>query len=280
MQGLKDLTRILKRRTTMINYMEKFKVNGSLAIIIGGTGLLGSEVSKALAQAGAKVVIADINQTAATELAKEIQDQGNTADVVNLDISDMDNIETNMSSLFEKYACPDILINLAYPRTDDWGTEEGESNIDSWRKNVDIHMNSYCVIAKIVAEEMKKSSKKGSIINYGSIYGVGGNDSTIYKGTTIRSASAYAAIKGGIINFTRYLSSIYGKDGIRINTICPGGIFDNQNKTFVNQYNEKVPLGRMGNPEEIASATLFLASEAASYITGATIMVDGGWTAI
>jgi len=91
---------------------------------------------------------------------------------------------------------------------------------------------------------------------------------------------AYSIIKGGIVNFTRYLSSYFGKYNIRVNSICPGGIFDNQDPIFVENYEKKVPLNRMGKPEEIASVVLFLASDASSYITGATIMVDGGWTAI
>ncbi len=90
----------------------------------------------------------------------------------------------------------------------------------------------------------------------------------------------YSAIKGGIINLTRYLASYFGKYNIRVNNICPGGIFDNQDKDFVKNYSKKTPLKRMGQPEEIAPAVLFLASEASSYVTGITLMVDGGWTAI
>jgi NAD(P)-dependent dehydrogenase (short-subunit alcohol dehydrogenase family) len=91
---------------------------------------------------------------------------------------------------------------------------------------------------------------------------------------------AYAAIKGGIVNVTRNLASYFGKSGIRLNTICPGGVFDGQNKKFVKNYEQKVPLKRMANVEEIASVVLFLASDAASYMTGATVMVDGGWTIV
>jgi NAD(P)-dependent dehydrogenase (short-subunit alcohol dehydrogenase family) len=91
---------------------------------------------------------------------------------------------------------------------------------------------------------------------------------------------AYSAIKGGIINLTRYLASYFGEYNIRVNSLCPGGIYNDQESTFVKAYSEKTPLKRMGNPEEIAAAALFLASDAASYIAGATLMVDGGWSAI
>ena len=125
-----------------------------------------------------------------------------------------------------------------------------------------------------------KEQQSGSIINLGSIYGVLGSDFTIYDGTKMTMPMAYSAIKGGIVNLTRYLASYFGKHNVRVNNICPGGIFDSQEPIFVRNYEHRVPLKRMGRPEEIASAVLFLASDAASYITGATIMVDGGWTAI
>ena len=127
---------------------------------------------------------------------------------------------------------------------------------------------------------MKKNNIKGSIINYGSTYGVVGPDFEIYAGTDMDNEGTYAAIKGGVINFSRFAASYYGKYGIRVNCLCPGGVFDNQNKVFLKNYEMRTPLRRMANADEIASATLFLSSDAASYITGAIFMVDGGWTCI
>jgi NAD(P)-dependent dehydrogenase (short-subunit alcohol dehydrogenase family) len=119
-----------------------------------------------------------------------------------------------------------------------------------------------------------------SIINVSSIYGVVAPDFEIYSGTDMTSAAPYSAIKAGIINFSRYAASYYGKYGIRVNSICPGGVFDNQNKIFIENYSKRTPLGRLAKTAEIAAPILFLASDAASYITGATVMVDGGWTCI
>ena len=96
----------------------------------------------------------------------------------------------------------------------------------------------------------------------------------------INSPAAYTAIKGGIINFTRFLASYYGRFGVRANCVSPGGIFDNQNPVFVNNYEERVPMKRMGKPEDVAGPVSFLLSDDAAYITGHNLLVDGGWTCI
>ena len=125
-----------------------------------------------------------------------------------------------------------------------------------------------------------KIQGSGSLINMSSIYGLIGPDFTIYDGTEMTMPAAYSAIKGGIVNFTRYLASYYGPYGIRLNCVSPGGIFDNQKEIFVKQYEQKVPMRRMGIPEDIPPSVAFLLSDDAGYITGQNLMVDGGWTAI
>jgi len=134
---------------------------------------------------------------------------------------------------------------------------------------------------------MRKSKIPGSLIQFGSIYGVVGQNLSIYKGTKLNENLTYSAIIGGIINNTKLMASHYGKYNIRINSLCPGGLEDyivgknkKQSSKFKKQYSLQTPLKRMGKPEEIASSVLFLASEASSYVTGATFMVDGGWTSI
>ena len=156
-----------------------------------------------------------------------------------------------------------------------------DKNIKSFQKNVDRHLNSYVWSARAVALIMKKKKISGTIINFGSIYGVQANDFTVYDGTDMTSPMAYSAIKGGIVNVTRYLAAYFGPCGIRVNSLCPGGIASGQqNKKFKKNYEHKVPLKRLGIAEEMASAVVFLASSASSYITGTTLMVDGGWTII
>src|SRR5271157_2541009 len=152
-------------------------------------------------------------------------------------------------------------------------------SIDSWRTAVDSQMTSYCLCCREAAEAMR-SRKRGSIINLGSTYGMVGPDFSIYEGTALTMPAAYAAIKGGIINFTRYLASYYAKDGIRFNCISPGGVENNQAAPFVENYVRKTPLGRMAKPGDIAGAAVFLASDASAYVTGHNLVVDGGWTAV
>ena len=264
----------------MKNYMSKFCLDGKIAFVTGGAGLIGSEVTKALASAGARTVILEVDRKKGSCLQKEIVGSGLSADYEYFDVTEIKDAAKSIKRLARKYGSIDIWVNAAYPRTKDWGNKVEKLNLRSWRKNVDMHLNSYSWISKEVALFMKEHGTKGTIVNFGSIYGVEGNDFSVYENTGVIAPMAYSAIKGGIINLTRYLASYFGKYGIRVNNICPGGIFDNQEKKFVKNYSKKVPLKRMGTSEEVASVVLFLASEAASYMNGATIMVDGGWTVV
>ncbi|OGE30485.1 hypothetical protein A3C59_00455 [Candidatus Daviesbacteria bacterium RIFCSPHIGHO2_02_FULL_36_13] len=259
--------------------MNKFSMSGKTVFITGGVGLLGTEITKAFSEAKANVVILDIDKSKGQKLTLDLKKIGGDVEFEEFDITDLKNIDKNIDKLCSKYGRIDVWINAAYPRTRDWSDKLEDLKLESWQKNVDAHLNSYSWISRKVCLIMK-DQKGGSLINFGSIYGVVGNNFAVYEGTTMTSPMAYAAIKGGIINLSRYLASYFGKFNVRVNTVCPGGIFDNQNEVFVKNYSKNTPLNRMGTPEEIASATLFLASDAASYITGITLMVDGGWTAI
>ena len=119
----------------------------------------------------------------------------------------------------------------------------------------------------------------GSIINFASIYGMVGPSWEVYDGTDMTMPSAYAAIKGGVLTMSRFLATYYGPSGVRCNCVSPGGIRDAQPDSFVKSYEGLTPLRRMGRPEDVVGATVFLASDAAGYITGHNLVVDGGWTA-
>lgn len=239
-----------------------------IILITGGSGLLGKAMMNDIIAKGGIAINADVAIKTNIEKGE-----------IKCDITSEESIKNALDLVLNHYKRIDGLVNNAYPRTNDWSTEFEDILIDSWKTNVDWQMNSYFLFCQQAIKAMKKSGG-GSIINIASIYGVVGNDFTIYEGTGIVPPAAYTAIKGGIINLSRFIASKYGKDSIRINCISPGGIFDNQPKKFVEAYERKVPMKRMGKPEDIAPVVSFLLSDESSYITGQNIIVDGGWTAI
>lgn len=236
-------------------------------IVTGGSGLLGREIIRNLESKGALAINADLS------VCNDLDNN-----TIHVDITSETSVLNAIKSVSDFYGKIDGLVNNAYPRTSDWGVRFEEISYQSWQKNVDIQMNTvFLFIQKIIPELLKT---KGSIVNIASIYGVVGNDFTIYENTAITTAPPYSAIKGGIINFTRYLASYYGRQGVRVNCVSPGGISDNQDEVFVANYEKKVPIGRMGKPDDIAPVVSFLLSEEAKYITGHNLVVDGGWTVI
>lgn len=244
------------------------KLKNKVIIVTGGNGLLGKDILRRIDLEGGVPICADLNI-----------DKKSTYDQFYCDISSEESIEIFLNKVIKKYNKIDGLVNNAYPRTNDWHLDFEKIKLESWKKNIDLQLNSNFTIIQKVAKLMKKH-KTGSIVNMASIYGVVGPDFSVYEGTDMTTPAAYSAIKGGLINFTRYLASYYGKDSLNINCISPGGIFDDQPKKFVKSYTKKVPLQRMGNPEDISPAVVFLLSKEASYITGQNIVIDGGLTSI
>jgi len=251
----------------LIKFNLMFSINNKIIVVTGGEGVLGKKMISTFRENGAIAISVDIN----------FEQQGEDDFV--MDISSENSVNSVVDIIIKKYNRIDGWVNNAYPRTNDWGNKFENILIESWRKNIDMHMNGYFLCCKVVLEKMKKQGF-GSLINMSSIYGLIGPDFTIYEGTTMTMPAAYSAIKGGINNLTRYLASYYGKYQVRINTISPGGIYDNQPESFVNNYNNKVPLKRMGTPKDIVSAVFYLLTDESSYVTGHNLVVDGGWSII
>ncbi len=245
------------------------KLKNKIILVTGGSGLIGLATLKHLVKEGAQVINLDV-----VSHPKKVK-----AKFIKMDVTRKKSIQKAIKKIIKTYGRIDGLVNNAYPRTKDWGNKFELVTDESWKTNVDMQMNSVFTVCQLVCAEMIKQ-KKGAIVNIASIYGVVGNDFTVYEGTDLTSPAAYAAIKGGIINFTRYLASYFGSAQIRVNTVSPGGVFNHQPKKFVENYEHKVPLKRMASPEDIAPAISFLLSEESSYITGHNLIVDGGWSAI
>lgn len=246
----------------------KNRLKNKIVIITGGNGLLGKAIINRLNSEGAFCINFEINHDTNEDLSK-----------VYCDITDSDSVDNALNLVFSKYSRVDGLVNNAYPRTKDWGEKFEDIRLKSWENNINWQLNSYFYISQRVLIQMGLQNV-GSIVNMASIYGVVGPDFSVYEGTSITMPAAYSAIKGGLINLTRYLASYFGPKNIRVNAISPGGIFDNQNKKFVNNYSEKVPMGRLGKPEDVAPTVAFLLSDDSKYITGQNIVIDGGWTSI
>ncbi|MBF0386262.1 MAG: SDR family oxidoreductase [Candidatus Omnitrophica bacterium] len=251
--------------------------SGKVVVVTGGAGRIGKHLAQAFALAGAEVVVADIDEKAAAAVSDLLQQQGHRAMSLLLDIADESSIVQCIALLKARFQAIDVWVNNAYPRTADWGVKLEDIPAESWRKNVDMHLIGYCLCCQKVAEHMKVLGT-GSIINISSIYGIIAPDFSVYEGTAMTSAAPYAAIKGGIVQFTRYLASYYGPSGVRVNSVSPGGVFDNQPGSFVKAYISKTPLRRMATVGDVAGAVLFLGSEASAYITGHNLVVDGGYS--
>ncbi len=243
------------------------ELKNKVIVVTGGCGLLGKAIVEYLTKCGAVVVTADI----AADPSEKNQ--------ISLDITSEKSIDELIRKVISGHKKIDGWINNAYPRTKDWGNKLEDIRFESWQKNVDMHMNGYFLCCQKIFGKMKKQ-KSGSIVNMASIYGILGPDFTVYEGTGMTMPAAYSAIKGGIINFTKYLAAYAGPFGVRVNAVSPGGIFDGQPEAFVKNYTRKVPMKRMAKPEDIAPSVAFLLSDEASYITGHNLVADGGWSVI
>ena len=268
------------------NYLDKFSLKNKKAYIFGGCGLIGKEITNIFIAAGAKTYVFDSNYIVGKKLEKKFKKKNFT--FIKANIANTKIINTNFNRYIKNFGCPDIFVNCSYPITKDWAKSSFKKNtLKSLRKNIDIHLNSYTWWGHKICEQMKKNKIKGSVVLLSSIYGILAQNMNVYKNTKMSENMNYSIIKGGITNFARQLASYYGKNGIRINALCPGGITghikgskNQQSKKFIKNYSDQCPLQRLATVDEIAYAILFLSVDASSYITGTNFMVDGGWSAI
>ncbi len=265
--------------------MKIFSLENKTAIVTGALGLIGKEHCKALSEAGANVVVADIDEVKCSEFAKTLSPQSFGA---SLDVTKPETIKNLRDKILKKFGHINILVNNAAindmfenPKAASKQSKFENYPLELWQKSVDVNLTGVFLCSQILGSEMAKQ-KSGSIINIASTYGIAAPDQSLYikqDGTqSFFKPPAYSATKGAVIMFTKYLAAYWGKDGVRVNTLTPGGVENNQDEFFIEKYSAKTPLGRMANPYDYKGALIFLASDASSYMTGANLVVDGGWT--
>jgi NAD(P)-dependent dehydrogenase (short-subunit alcohol dehydrogenase family) len=258
-----------------------FDLSGKAIVLTGGAGLLASEFADALSEAGADVILADIKEKECSERAEALSKRYHTNSTgVFLDLTDPASIEETTTCVLSKYSKIDVLINNAAhnPRQREFHAPFHEFTLENWDKILAVNLTGVFLCTQVVTKHMLAQGH-GNVINISSIYGIVGADQRIYSNSGINSSVAYAASKGGVVSLTRHLSAYFVGANIRINTLTLGGVFEDQDADFVTEYNARTQVGRMANKSEYRGAIVYLASDASSYMTGANMIVDGGWTA-
>jgi NAD(P)-dependent dehydrogenase (short-subunit alcohol dehydrogenase family) len=272
----------------VISYTGLFSLSGKVAIVTGGAGFLGKHFCRGLAEAGAAVVIVDINSDEVSKIAMEINSAatgkalGIVADITNpLEVDDV------VKQAVREFNRVDILLNNASgkgPSHDAYFAPFEDYTLEQWRTVMAINIDAMFLMAQAVGRQMLLQGDGGSIIQTSSAYGIMGPDNRIYEGSwylnrQINTPAVYSTSTAAVVGLTKFLATYWADKNIRVNALVPGGTESGQNDVFQERYGARIPLGRMANAPEIVGAVLYLASEAASYVTGHCLVVDGGLNA-
>lgn len=259
-------------------------LSGRVALVTGGAGHVGEAACQALGELGAQVVVSDLSEKACRERAQEIEERyACETSFVSADLA----TEAATRSMVQEAASwkgrLDILVHAAaFVGTSNveeggWAVPFEEQSLSAWRAAMDVNLSSAFILCQEAASYLSKRGQ-GSIILISSIYGSVGPDPRLYDNTELEHPAAYGASKGGLEQLGRYLATTLAPN-IRVNCIAPGGIRRGHTKEFVERYSSRTPLRRMASEEDMKGAIAYLASDAAAYVTGQTLRVDGGWTA-
>lgn len=257
-------------------------LTGKNIVLTGGAGILGRHFAQAFAAAGGRVAVLDIDGEAARARATELptgQGIGLTCDV-----SQPESVNKAVDRVVDEWGEIHVLANNAATKSsslDDFLAPFESYALETWREVMAVNVDGMFLMAQAVAKQMIRQQQGGSIIQTASIYGVLAPDQRIYEGSRyldrqINTPAVYSASKAAVIGLSQYLSTYLAPHGIRVNTLTPGGMESGQNDEFRRRYSARVPLGRMGHPEELTGAMVYLASDASSYVTGQNLIVDGG----
>lgn len=265
---------------------ELFSLQNKVAIVTGALGLLGRQHCHALAAAGAIVVVADLDETAVADFAATLPQPALGA---MLDVTNQESILALRQKTLATFGQIDVLVNNAAINDSfespamaaDYSRFEAYP-LELWQRSLAVNVTGVFLCAQILGIHMVMQGR-GSIINIASTYGIVAPDQSLYRhpdgSQPFYKSPAYPTTKGAVIAFTKYLAAYWGGSGVRVNALSPGGVENGQTAYFVANYSQRTPLGRMASPDDYRGAILFLASDASAYMTGANLVVDGGWTA-
>ncbi len=267
--------------------MELFSLEHKVAIVTGACGLLGVQHCEALAAAGAKVVVADLDEKAAAAVAGRLG-EGHLG--IALDVTSAASLEAARQRILEVYGRIDVLVNNAAindmfenPLLASEQSMFEHYPLDMWDRSWKVNVSGVFLCSQVLGGVMA-SQGAGSIINIASTYGIVAPDQRLYRNEageqTFFKSPAYPVTKSAVIGFTKFLAAYWGAKGVRVNVLSPGGVENRQDAFFQESYSRKTLLGRMASPADYKGAIVFLASDASAYMTGANLVVDGGWTAI
>ena len=252
-----------------MSIFDQFRLDGKVAVVTGGYGLYGAHICRALAEAGALVVVASRNVEKCCESARSLKAKGYEAAGMRVDLSDEESIRSFVNNVISSHGAIDILVNNAVLRE---GMADLEDiTVEGWEQAQKVNSTGTMVITREVIKNMKARGK-GNIINISSIRGVDCPHFPVYGSTGMSSPVNYTYDKWGMIGFTKWVAGYYGKYGIRCNAISPGGyspVFGDQpDNEFIRNYVRMTPLGRFADDDDIKGAIIYLASDASSYVTG------------
>lgn len=275
-----------------MNVMDRFRIDEQVVIITGGAGLLGKKHAETVLEAGGIPVLLDISAAALDIIEKDLQKlfKGKEILTYTADITKKKELEKVRDDILLKYNHIDVLINNAannpkveHPSKNIGNIQFHNFPVDIWEMDLAVGLTGSFLCAQIFGNVMA-SQGKGVILNVSSDLGIIAPDQRIYRKEGVADEKqivkpiTYSVIKHGLIGMTKYLATYWADKGIRSNAICPGGVYNGQNEEFLEKLTNLIPLGRMAKTDEYKGTVLFMISEASSYMTGSTLIVDGGRT--
>ena len=246
-------------------------------VITGGAGLLGAEFCAAVAKNHGIAIVADTNIAGAERVADGLRSAGGRAEAIALDITSPASVQQVIADLAARHGRIDAVVNNAYPRNAQWGQALEQVSYQDFCENVNLHLGGYFLVSQQFAMYFRER-KSGQIINMASIYGVMSPRFEIYTDAGMTFPVEYAAIKAGVIHLTKYFAKYFMKDGVRVNSISPGGILDAQPESFLERYNANCGTKGMLDTTDVSGTLVFLLSDAADRITGQNLVVDDGFS--